>query len=122
WIDKDSELSTGARILLLEDVEVLIRDRPLVGHCFPFFFVPNGSQFRFEGRRLDDLAEDRCVRAFGHAIHAANTVLGNEERNIGSNVAEVAKRSGRGRNDAAGYLIVGFKSFLSSAVVVSSYN
>ena len=122
WIDEDAELSAGSRILLLENIEVLVRDGPLIRHRLPFFFVADGSEFCLERRWFDNFAEDRGIRAFGHAVHTANAVFGNEERNIGSNVAEVAKCSGCGRNNAAGYLIVCFESFLSSAVVVSADN
>ena len=89
-IDEDAELAATAA-LLLKNGEVLGRDSPLVGHQLALRFIADLAQLLIEDGRLNNLAEDRGIRALSHALHAADAVLGDEHRNIGRDVTEIAK-------------------------------
>ena len=121
-IDEDSELSTLAWILLFDHVEVLIGYRPLCAHGFAGLFIGDPRESIFQRAGLDNFAEDRGVRAFGDAIHTADTIFSYEFRNVRSDIAEIPERAGGCRDNASRDLIVGFETFFSCAVVVGSNN
>ena len=64
------------------------------------------------------------IAVSGHSVtlHAADAIFGDEFRNIGSNVAEIAERSGGWGDDAPSNLVVSFEAFFSSAVVICTDN
>ena len=87
-------------------------------HRLSKFFIGDLRELLLECRWFCDLTQNGGVRTFRHAVHAADAILCDEFRNVGSDIAEVTERAGGGRNDAAGYLVVGFQAFFSGAVVV----
>ena len=110
-VDEDSELA-AADAFLLEDVEVLVRRGPLVAPCSSAS-ASSAIWLSFSSRTegSDDLAQNGGIRTLRDAFHAADAVFGDEQRNIGSDIAEVAQRAGSAGNDAARHLIVGDKPF-----------
>ena len=77
-------------------------------------------QLGLELRLGHDLAEDRGVRTFGHALHAADAVLAVEQRNLGRDVGEVAQHAGAGGDERPQGRSVGGQAEFGGAVVVST--
>jgi hypothetical protein len=78
WIDEDAELA-ATLALLLKYGEVLGRHSPLIGHQLALRLIADLAQLLIEYGRLNDLTQDRSIRTLSDALHAADTVLGNEQ-------------------------------------------
>src|SRR5208337_247293 len=118
-VDENAEQRRGFALLLVNLV-VLVRLHPHRAQAHALRLVRNGGELRLEPLDGDCLAEDCRVRAFGDALHTADTLLGDEFGDIRSNVAEVAERPGAGGNEAAGGVEVGGQGLFGRAHVVTT--
>src|SRR6266550_2429585 len=98
----------AADAFLLEDGVVLGGLYPLRAQARAQLLVGELGQPIGESGGISHFRQDRRIRTLRDAIHAAHAVFDNKERNVGSDIAEVAERPGGRRNNAAGYSVVGF--------------